>query len=107
MREIRARICEASPTWKIGISRNVRDGVLPVNGLRSPTSDGVTIGWYIWAGGEPSSDPNFFVPLHVGHLEDWCPEVIPFLGLPAGTRFLLAPGHEDVWDDPLLLVPAT
>lgn len=56
-----------------------------------------------WAGEELSSDPEFFVPLHVAHLEVWCPEVIPFLGLPPGWRFLIADGYEDVWQDASLL----
>jgi len=87
---------------KVGIARNVRDGVLPINGLRHPP-EGDTTGWYIWAGGEPSTDPNFFEPVHVEHLRDWCPEVLPYLQLPPGYRFQVAPGHEDVWSDPSLL----
>jgi hypothetical protein len=89
---------------KVGIARNVRDGVLPINGLRH-NPEGDTTGWYIWAGGEPSDDPAFFVPIHVEHLEEWCPDVIPYLQLPPGCRFLIAPGHEDVWEDATLLTP--
>lgn len=92
----------APPQLKVGIARNVRDGVLPINGLRHmPTGD--TTGWYIWAGEQLSDDPAFFVPLHVEHLVDWCPVVLPFLGLPPGWRFLVAGAHEDVWEDPSLL----
>jgi hypothetical protein len=87
---------------KLGIAQNVRDGLLPINGLRH-TPVGDTTGWYIWAGGEPCDDPDFFVPLHVAHLGDWCPAVIPYLGLPPGWRFLIAPDHEDVWEDASLL----
>jgi hypothetical protein len=54
-------------------------------------------------GGEPSDDPDFFVPLHVEHLAAWCPEAIRFLGLPAGWRFLVAGDYEDVWQDLSLL----
>jgi hypothetical protein len=64
---------------------------------------GDTNGWYIWAGAELSQDPDFFIPLHVEHLEEWCPEVLPFLALPPGSRFLLADGYEDVWHDAELL----
>src|SRR5687768_14813997 len=40
---------------KAGIARNVRSGLLPVNGLRHPPV-GDTSGWYIWAGeGSPAS----------------------------------------------------
>jgi hypothetical protein len=87
---------------KVGISLNVRDGLLPINGLRHPP-EGDTTGWYIWAGEDFSSDPNFFKPLHVKHLMDWCPEIIRFLGLPSGWRFLVAGEYEDVWFDDSLL----
>ena len=91
--------CE--PGTKVGIARNVRDGLVPLNGMRT-AAEGGTNGWYIWAGETLSEDPDFFVPLHVEHLADWCPEVIPYLGLSPGWRFLIAPDHEDVWFDPNL-----
>ena len=74
----------------------------PINGLRHPP-EGDTTGWYIWAGENLSADADFFVPLCVVHLDEWCPEAIPYLGLPPGWRFLIADGHEDVWFDPSLL----
>lgn len=90
------------PEQKVGIARNVLDGLMPVNGLRhEPEAD--TCGWYIWAGEELSDDPNFFVPLHVEHLAQWCPSAIPYLALPPGWRFLIAPGYEDAWPDQSLL----
>ena len=76
---------------KVGIARNVRDGVQPLNGLRHQP-EGDTTGWYIWAGENLSDDPDFFVPLHVSHLAEWCPEVEKYLALPPGWRFLIAPG---------------
>lgn len=87
---------------KVGIALNVREGVLPVNGLRHPP-EGDTTGWYIWAGDEPGDAPDYFLPLHVEHLPEWCPDAMRFLGLPPGWRFLFAPGSEDVWRDPSLL----
>ena len=92
------------PGEKVGIAKNVRDGSWPINGLRHPVA-GDTSGWYIWAGDELSQDPDFFVPLHAEHLADWAPIVVPYLALPPGWRFLLAPGHEDVWYDENLLTP--
>jgi hypothetical protein len=99
---------QESPTFmKVGVARNVREGVLPIHGLRV-RPEGDTTGWYIWAGDSWSDDPDFFVPLHVEHLAEWCPIVIPYLMLPTGWRFLLAPGHEDVWyDDDLAKREAT
>jgi hypothetical protein len=55
------------------------------------------------AGETLSEDDDFFVPLHVTHLEEWCPGAVRFLGLPPGWRFLSAPGQEEVWFDPALL----
>ncbi|MFN8579373.1 MAG: hypothetical protein U0163_00140 [Gemmatimonadaceae bacterium] len=75
---------------------------LPLNGLRHP-AQGNTCGWYIWGGASLSAEPDFFQPLHVAHLAQHCPEALRYLGLPAGWRFLTAPGHEDTWFDPTLL----
>lgn len=83
---------------KVGISRTVLAGLHPLNALRHPP-EGDTSGWYIWAGEVLSDAPDFFVPLHISHLADWCPEILPYLGLPPGWRVLLAPGYEDVWFD--------
>lgn len=87
---------------KVGISRNVKDGALPINGLRHPI-EGDTSGWYIWGGEELSDDPDFFLPLHIEHLSEWCPDIIKFLGLSPGWRFLYTPNYEDVWEDKTLL----
>ena len=88
---------------KVGMSLNVKDGVVPINGLRHPPV-GDTTGWYIWAG-EWSPEPDFFQPLHVSHVDAWCPAVVRFLALPPGSRFLVAGEVEDVWFDPSLLLP--
>lgn len=87
---------------KIGISANVREGVLPINGLRHPL-EGDTSGWYVWAGVELSTNDDFFLPLHISHLNECCPEIVKYLGLPPGWRFLIAPNYEDVWFDESLL----
>jgi hypothetical protein len=73
-----------------------------VNGLRHPPATD-TSGWYIWFGEEFSTEADFFVPLHVSHVCEECPELIRLLGLPPGYRFLLAGGYVDVWFDPQLL----
>jgi hypothetical protein len=90
------------PHLKVGIAQNVKEGLLPINGLRLRPEEGTT-GWFIWAGEDLSQDPDFFLPLHVSHLHDWCPEIIRFLGLPPGWRFLVAGDYEDVWQDRSLL----
>ena len=93
---------ESPSNIKVGIAQNVRSGTYPINGLRHPP-EGDTTGWYIWAGEELSTMEDFFQPLHVEHLDQWCPDVLKFLGLAPGWRFLVAPGHEDVWYDATLL----
>lgn len=88
---------------KVGVSMNVRSGMMPLNGLRVEP-DGKTCGWYIWAGEEWSNEEGFFVPLHVQHLGEWAPIILPYLGLAPGWRFLVTTNYEDVWrDDKLAL----
>jgi hypothetical protein len=85
---------------KVGVALQTL-GQTPIHGLRHPPV-GETNGWYIWAG-EYSNDKDFFKPLHASHLIQKLPEVVRFLGLPPGSRFLLAGGHADVWFDESLL----
>jgi hypothetical protein len=87
---------------KVGVSQSLREGVLPIHGLRHPPAAD-TSGWYLWAG-EYSEAADFFAPLHIEHLLRWNSAVLPYLGLPPGWRFLIAPGHEDVWFDRSLLI---
>lgn len=99
-----APFVESPPHLKVGISRNVLTGLLPINGLRH-LPEGGTSGWYIWAGGEGDmgAEEDFFVPLHVAHLSAWCPAALDFLGLAPGWRFLVAGNYVDVWQDDALL----
>jgi hypothetical protein len=87
---------------KLGVSADFFSGKLPLNGLRHPAGDG-TCGWFLWAGQEFSSAPDFFQPMHVEHIFERCPRVLPYLALPPGWRFLLADGYDDVWQDNSLL----
>jgi hypothetical protein len=93
----------ASPDHlKVGVARNVRTDLQPLNGMRHPPQ-GDTTGWYNWAGEELSVAPDFFEPVHVAHLAEWCPSALRFLGLPPGWRFLTAGDYVDIWEDPKLL----
>ena len=74
---------------------------LPLNALRHPPEHG-TCGWYVW-GGDLSEDPDFFQPLHVHHVVEQAPQLIPYLALAPGWRVLLAPEQTEVWYDPALL----
>ena len=85
---------------KVGIALGSLSNV-PLHAVRLHPENG-TCGWYIY-GGEYSDDVDFYQPLHVAHLGDHCPSILPYLALPPGWRVLLAPGYEDVWFDGELL----
>ena len=87
---------------KFGVAEDFFSGKMPLNGLRHPPQ-GDTCGWYLWAGEEMSQADDYFKPMHVYHLTGRCPQVIPYLGLPAGWRFLVAGGYGDAWFDEKLL----
>lgn len=89
-----------NPKHKVGISDNLDKE--PIHGLRHPFEKGTT-GWFIWTG-EYSTHENFFKPYHAGHLLQMRPDLIKYLGLPPGYRFLIdSNGYEDVWKDKQLL----
>jgi hypothetical protein len=88
--------------FKLGVSEDFFSGKMPLNGSRHPP-EGDTYGWYLWAGEEMSQADDYFHPMHVYHLLGRCPQVIPYLGLPAGWRFLVAGGYGDAWLDEKLL----
>ncbi|WP_281556002.1 hypothetical protein [Thalassomonas sp. RHCl1] len=83
---------------KVGIAIETL-GKLPINAVRHKPENG-TCGWYIWCGEEFSEDPDFFKPLHVGHIQKYLPEIEPYLSLPTGYKFLIAGDYEDVWYEP-------
>lgn len=97
------------PDLKIGI--NLKGDPYPVNGSRQPLDERYDnlAGWWIWNGERVDSQESFgaleWESLHAAHLADNCPDVLPYLGLPPGWRFLIAPGYEDVWEDAHLLTP--
>ena len=77
-------------------------GRQPINGMRVNRENG-TCGWYIWCGEDFSENSEFFKPLHVGHINEYLPEVTQYLSLPPGYRFLIANEYEDVWFDSQLV----
>jgi hypothetical protein len=86
---------------KVGITRIIDRKQFPINGPHPPEGD--TTGWYIWSGEEFPTAGDAFVPLCAFHLNDQCPEIVKYLGMGPGWRFLVAPGYEDVWYDANLL----
>jgi hypothetical protein len=88
---------------KVGLALSTI-GAQPIHGLRHPPTES-TNGWYIWCGnGAISEAPDFFSPLHVEHLAAHLPQVVGYLDLPPGYRFLIdGENYEDVWFDQKLL----
>jgi hypothetical protein len=105
-RRFGAEFMPTDETYKLGMSENAMRCEQPLNGLRHSPESG-TSGWFIWGGEQLSSDPEFFKPVHVYHAQELCPEVLPYLALPPGWRFLIADGYEDVWFDEALLSPSS
>lgn len=91
---------ENQPNQVIGLA-DIND--VPIHGLRHPIENNST-GWYIWTK-DYSSDPDFFKPTHIVHLLDIKPQLLKYLGLPPGYRFLIDDkGYEDIWYDETLLL---
>src|SRR3954468_24858276 len=88
------------PEAVLGVADNVVSGTWPLNGFRHGLD--LTSGWFLFGGTEMSDAADFYKPMHTKHLIERCPEVMPYLALPPGWRFLIAPGYEDVWEDPPL-----
>ena len=85
------------PGSRVGIAIQTL-GRVPLNGLRVP-EQGAVCGWYLWAGDSPTDAEDFYKPLCVEHLPDFCPLAVAFLGLPPGWRFLTDGEYIDVWYD--------
>jgi hypothetical protein len=90
------------PQTTLGVSLSLLGGKLPFNGLRHPPERG-TNGWYVWGGEEFPRADDAFEPLHAFHLIEQRREVVPYLALGPGWRFLIAAESIDVWEDSSLL----
>jgi len=102
--EKQQEICRSNDSeWKpinkrltVGVSIDLNQ--IPIHGLRHPGEKGTT-GWFIWTG-EYSTANDFFQPMCAEHLLQRCPQIIKYLGLEVGFRFLVDNnGYEDVWYD--------
>jgi hypothetical protein len=91
-----------APDSRISVAQGALEGRWPLHALRHPVV-GTQNGWYVWSG-ELSDAEDFFAPMHVEHLAEKLPAIVPYLWLPPGSRVLLAPDYEDVWEDPSLLL---
>ncbi|MDO4228899.1 MAG: hypothetical protein Q4C98_03730 [Capnocytophaga sp.] len=72
-------------------------GKMPITGVRETLKNGQSVSWYIYCG-DYSADTDFYKPVHWVHLIEILPQVIPYLGLSKGFRFIIDDdGYEDVW----------
>ncbi len=86
------RVCErhgasfvaSPPRLIVGINRPPLSEKPPINGLRHPLGV-TTAGWYLWADDYSSAD-DFFLPVHVSHIDELLPAALSYLGLPPGGR---------------------
>ncbi|WP_085582985.1 MULTISPECIES: hypothetical protein [unclassified Pseudomonas] len=72
-------------------------GQSPIYGTRVQLPEGGNISWFIHCG-EYSAADDFYKPVHVHHLSEMLPEVVNYLCLPTGAKFIIdTAGYEDVW----------
>lgn len=102
-------LCEIhNSKWKpinkkltVGASSNLDKD--PIHGLRHPCEERTT-GWYIWTG-DYSEAADFFQPICAEHLLQIRREIIKYLVLEIGFRFLAdKSGYEDIWYDEYLKI---
>ena len=69
----------------------------PIYGTRIDLPENGTISWFIHCGAH-SEASDFYQPLHAAHLAELLPQVLAYLALPSGSKFILdRAGYEDVW----------
>ncbi|KHA76205.1 hypothetical protein NC77_25055 [Janthinobacterium lividum] len=69
----------------------------PIYGTRIALPENGTISWFIHCG-EHDDASGFYQPLHADHLHELLPQVVDYLALPSGAKFILdREGYEDVW----------
>lgn len=69
----------------------------PIYGTRIDLPENGTISWFIHCG-EHADAADFYQPLHTAHLQELLPQVLDYLALPSGTKFIIdRDGYEDVW----------
>jgi hypothetical protein len=81
----RSEVVPAEPSLKLGIALATLL-LLPLNASRHKQENG-TCGWYIY-GGDYSSNPDFYQPLRVSHISNYCPTIVAYMALaPGGALF--------------------
>lgn len=90
------------PTDGMGLAmETLRD--LPLKGMRYMQPEGSS-GWYIWGGEQKLDTADFFTAIQVRDVDDYLPNIRPFLDLPPGYCFEIEKGgRHKVWFDGDLL----
>jgi hypothetical protein len=71
----------------------------PIVGLRKAPETAENVSWYIY-GGELGEGEDFFETMSIKKLQDILPEVLPYLALQEGYRFMIDfDDYEDVWKE--------
>ncbi|MDM1486661.1 MULTISPECIES: hypothetical protein [Acinetobacter] len=71
----------------------------PIVGLRKKAEGDEQVAWYIYGGELGEEDANFET-MTVRELQDILPDVLPYLALEEGYRFMIdADDYEDVWKE--------
>ncbi|MFW1755285.1 immunity protein Imm33 domain-containing protein [Acinetobacter wanghuae] len=71
----------------------------PIVGIRKKPETEENISWFIY-GGEQVSNEDDFETMTVRELQDIIPDVLPYLALEQGFRFMIdGDDYEDVWKE--------
>ncbi len=69
----------------------------PIYGSRVQLPEGGNVSWFIHCG-EYSAADDFYKAVHIHHLSEMLPQVLKYLCLPIGSKFIIdTQGYEDVW----------
>ncbi|MDR0238412.1 hypothetical protein [Acinetobacter sp.] len=75
-------------------------GQQPIYAVRIVPEKKDHISWFIHCG-EYSSAPDFYQAIHVSHLQEYLPKILPYLALEQGFQVIIDEyGYEDVWSNP-------
>ncbi|WP_228714933.1 immunity protein Imm33 domain-containing protein [Acinetobacter pullicarnis] len=71
----------------------------PIVGIRKKPIPGESVAWYIYGGELQTKDEDFEI-MSIKELQDILPEVLPYLALDHGYRFMIdQDDYEDVWKE--------
>lgn len=94
----RHNVAEFAVEDKVAVATSTL-GRQPIYGTRVALPENGTISWFIHCGGYSDAD-DFYQPVHTAHLAQMLPQVVDYLHLPPGAKFIIDDqGYEDVWMD--------